>query len=103
MQNKEMKFCQRWGIPLESLDLRGTNGDGSKKWVLLPFLLERCLIYKRWNKRGIKMSEKNVLNVTKVRFHGNTGDDRSPEDFAFPSCMTSYMQFFGYRDNLIGG
>lgn len=41
------------------------------------------------------MSEKNVLNVTKVGFHGNTGDDRSPEDFAFPSCMTSHMHFLG--------
>lgn len=41
------------------------------------------------------MSDKKVLDVTKVGFHGNTGDNRSPEDFAFPSCMTSLMQFLG--------
>lgn len=30
MENQEMKFCQSCGIPLENLDLHGTNGDGSK-------------------------------------------------------------------------
>lgn len=46
-------------------------------------------------KEGIKMSEKKILDVVKVGFNGNTGDDRSPEDFAFPTCMTSLMQYFG--------
>ena len=41
------------------------------------------------------MCSKKVLDVLKVGFHGNTGDNRSPEDFAFPACMTSLMQYLG--------
>jgi hypothetical protein len=46
-------------------------------------------------KEDIKMSEKRVLDVVKVGFHGNTGDNRSPESFAFPACMASLMQYLG--------
>ncbi len=41
------------------------------------------------------MSTKKILDVVKVAFHGNTNDDRTPEDFAFPACMTSLMQYLG--------
>lgn len=41
------------------------------------------------------MPDKKILDVVKVGFHGNTGDDRSPESFAFPACMTSLMQYIG--------
>ena len=41
------------------------------------------------------MAEKKVLDVVKVGFYGNTGDNRSPEDFPFPACMTSLMQYLG--------
>jgi len=30
MENNNMKFCQSCAMPLESLDLCGTNADGSK-------------------------------------------------------------------------
>jgi hypothetical protein len=39
------------------------------------------------------MLEKKVLDVVKVGFYGNTSDNRSPEDFAFPACMASLMQY----------
>ena len=36
-----------------------------------------------------------VLDVRRIAFHGQTGDDRSPEDFAFPAAMTSMMEYLG--------
>ena len=36
-----------------------------------------------------------ILNVRKIAIHGQTGDDRSPEDFAFPAAMTSMMEYLG--------
>ncbi|MEN6312866.1 MAG: zinc ribbon domain-containing protein [Clostridiaceae bacterium] len=30
MQNTDMKFCQSCAMPMENLDLHGTNADGSK-------------------------------------------------------------------------
>lgn len=30
MENTDMKFCQSCAMPMESLDLHGTNADGSK-------------------------------------------------------------------------
>lgn len=41
------------------------------------------------------MPGKKILNVTRVGFHGDTGDDRSPEDFPFPACMASLMEALG--------
>ncbi len=41
------------------------------------------------------MTGKKILDVVKVGFYGNTGDNRAPEDFAFPACMASLMQFIG--------
>ena len=36
-----------------------------------------------------------ILDVRRIGFHGRTGDDRSPEDFAFPAAMTSMMEYLG--------
>ena len=36
-----------------------------------------------------------ILDVRRIGFHGQTGDDRSPEDFAFPAAMTSMMEYLG--------
>lgn len=41
------------------------------------------------------MLNKKILDVVKVGFNGNTGDNRSPESFAFPACMTSLMEYLG--------
>lgn len=41
------------------------------------------------------MPDKKVLDVKKVGFHGNTGDNRSPESFPFPACMASLMETLG--------
>ena len=30
MENNEMKFCQSCAMPMENVDLQGTNADGSK-------------------------------------------------------------------------
>jgi hypothetical protein len=38
---------------------------------------------------------KKILDVVKVGFYGATGDNRSPEDFCLPACMTSLMQYLG--------
>ncbi len=35
---------------------------------------------------------KRMLDVTKVGFYGNTGDDRSPESFPLPACMASLCE-----------
>lgn len=35
---------------------------------------------------------KKVLNVTRVGFSGKTGDNRSPESFPFPACLTSLVE-----------
>lgn len=36
-----------------------------------------------------------ILDVRRIAFHGQTGDNRSPEDFAFPAAMTSMMEYLG--------
>ncbi len=36
-----------------------------------------------------------ILNVRKIGFYGATGDDRSPESFAFPAALTSMMECLG--------
>lgn len=36
-----------------------------------------------------------ILTVRKIGFHGQTGDNRSPEDFAFPAAMSSMMEYLG--------
>lgn len=36
-----------------------------------------------------------ILPVRRVGFHGHTEDSRSPEDFPFPACMTSLMEYLG--------
>lgn len=41
------------------------------------------------------VSNKRILDVVKVGFDGRTGDNRAPESFPFPSCMTSLMQYLG--------
>lgn len=41
------------------------------------------------------MSDQKILDTIRVGFHGNTGDNRSPENFAFPACMASLMQYLG--------
>ena len=38
---------------------------------------------------------KKIIPVTKVAFHGSTGDNRSPEDLALPACMASLMEALG--------
>lgn len=37
----------------------------------------------------------NTLSVRKIAFHGQTGDHRSPESFAFPAAMASMMEYLG--------
>ncbi len=44
---------------------------------------------------------KKVIPVTRVGFHGQTGDDRSPESFAFPACMTSLMEALGDPNSVV--
>lgn len=39
--------------------------------------------------------DKKILHVERVGFYGNTKDNRSPEDFPFPSCMVSVMKYLG--------
>lgn len=41
------------------------------------------------------LSRANILQVRRVGFHGHTADDRSPESFPFPACLTSYMETIG--------
>ena len=36
-----------------------------------------------------------ILDVRRIAFHGQTGDNRSPEDFAFPAAITSMMEYLG--------
>lgn len=36
-----------------------------------------------------------ILQVKRVGFSGRTGDDRSPESFAFPACLTSLLEAMG--------
>lgn len=38
---------------------------------------------------------RKVLNVTKVGFNGQTGDNRSPESLPFPACMASLLEAIG--------
>ncbi|MGI6238092.1 MAG: hypothetical protein ACOYI5_00505 [Christensenellales bacterium] len=38
---------------------------------------------------------KTIIPVTKIGFHGETGDARSPESFPLPACMTSLAEALG--------
>ncbi len=44
---------------------------------------------------GATKSQSCILPVRRVGFHGQTYDDRSPESFPLPACMTSVMETLG--------
>ncbi len=49
------------------------------------------------------MNDKAVLDVVRIGFFGNTGDDGSPESLPFPACMASLIECLGeeYRIDLL--
>lgn len=47
------------------------------------------------NLAGATKAQSCILPVRRVGFHGQTDDDRSPESFPLPACMTSVMETLG--------